>query len=162
MMVAFVAYQSEAQSTIQFGFDGLPLGTVLGEQFSELGVHFAGDGRYQYHSVIVAPPFPQPPAVHVAYSFPADVAEVVRKRGSYSYYLPTFFIFPLPWRYPAFARRVARDVEQALVWFDGYGTPQRCLEQLKSGISALGDARPAGAYARALSFLEHEIGKATD
>ena len=91
-----------------------------------------------------------------------DVAEVVRKRGSYSYYLPTFFIFPLPWRYPAFARRVARDVEQALVWFDGYGTPQRCLEQLKSGISALGDARPSGAYARALSFLEHEIGKATD
>ncbi len=71
MMVAFVAYQSEAQSTIQFGFDGLPLGTVLGEQFSELGVHFAGDGRYQYPSVIAAPPFPQPPAAHVAYAFPA-------------------------------------------------------------------------------------------
>jgi hypothetical protein len=90
-----------------------------------------------------------------------DVAEFVRKRGSNCYYLPTFFIFPLPWRYPAFRRRVARDMERALVWFDGYDTPQRCLEHLKSGVSALGDACPAGAYARALSFLEHEIAKAT-
>jgi hypothetical protein len=90
-----------------------------------------------------------------------DVADVVHKRGSYSYHPPTFFIFPLPWRYSAFARRVVRDVEQALVWFDGYRTPQTCLEHLKSGISALGDSRPAGAYARALSFLEHEVSKAT-
>ena len=44
-----------------------------------------------------------------------NVAEVVRKRGSYSYYVPTFFIFPIPWRYPAFVRRLAHDVEQALV-----------------------------------------------
>jgi len=65
-----IASRIDAQSTIHFGFDELPVNTILGEQFAELGVHFAGEGRYAFPSVIAAPPFAQSPAARVAYSYP--------------------------------------------------------------------------------------------
>ncbi len=70
LLVASLASNGEGQGTIRFDFDGVPVNTILGEQFGSLGVHFAGDNRYQYPSVIAAPPFPQSPGAQVGYSFP--------------------------------------------------------------------------------------------
>ncbi len=70
LLIASFASKVEGQGTIRFDFDGVPVGSVLGEQFAFLGVHFAGDNRYQYPSVIAAPPFPQSPGANVGYSYP--------------------------------------------------------------------------------------------
>lgn len=41
-----------AQDTIHISFDALPAGTILGEQFAPLGVHFLQSGRYDIAFVL--------------------------------------------------------------------------------------------------------------
>lgn len=50
-------------------------------------------------------------------------------------------------------RRIMRDVEGALAWFDGFLQPRDCLAKLRSGSTMYGEARGA-LYQRMTTYLE--------
>ncbi len=49
------------------------------------------------------------------------------------YNLPSFFGRTVAWRSESFARKICRDTEKALGWFDNFETPEKCLTQLATG-----------------------------
>lgn len=84
-----------------------------------------------------------------------DIGAVIN-RGK-PYYYPRFFDRFLVSRADSYARKLARDVEKSIRWFEDYSDPQECLRKLEAGETNWGDNR-----GKAYLALKRHMEKARD
>ncbi len=81
-----------------------------------------------------------------------SMTDVLGRSNPY-YYFPGTLPILAETRWSIFTRQVTSDTEAALTWFKSLDTPNKCLDLLASGNTAVGPIKERGAARDAWDFL---------